>query len=82
MYCKAHFVVGNCGVEYEGRGYCYECMAVKRAEKGMVWLHKTNKVEQEDEWPTRENKEVDRRREAERDAKKKRWWSRGLWKVQ
>ena len=39
VYCRADFVVGNCGVEYEGRGHCYECMALRRAEKATVWLH-------------------------------------------
>ena len=35
-YCGSTFLVGNCGTDYNGKGYCYECMAMKRIEITMT----------------------------------------------
>ena len=52
VYCGCNFIVGNCGTEYDGRGYCYECMDEVRRKKASVWFKV--KEEEEDEYEEEE----------------------------
>ena len=72
-YCKTNFIIGNCGLEYEGRGYCYECAAFKRKAKATVWFkgryYPKAYKDVVEEWPIWEKRSEDDRRRKEQEGR-------------
>ena len=72
-YCKTNFIIGNCGLEYKGRGYCYECAAFKRKAKATVWFkgryYPKAYKDVVEEWPIWEKRSEDDRRRKEQEGR-------------